>query len=174
MAGNEQADYEAKHAANAHGLQSREDRLHYKDYYPLYRIAISNQWQEEWLTGQTNSFTRMIKNTIKPWSSSNNQCRKTEVTLFRLRAGHTRLTHSYLIEKRPQPLCTDCFVHLTVKHILAECPSWREERFRIFPQTRGLSTDETLKLMLTEPERGTYSPNPLMNYLQQLDLLQHI
>ena len=38
----------------------------------------------------------------------------------RLRIGHTRLTHSYLIEHTDPPKCANCNQLLSVKHILTE------------------------------------------------------
>ena len=49
----------------------------------------------------------------KPW--------KNEITLSRLRIGHTRITHSYLLEGKQQPMCYACQTKYTVKHILIEC-----------------------------------------------------
>ena len=50
--------------------------------------------------------------------------RKDEVIINRYRIGHTGLTHSFKMEKRPHPpLCDQCEGghELTVKHILIEC-----------------------------------------------------
>ena len=47
--------------------------------------------------------------------------RKEEVTLSRLRIGHTWITHSYLLEGKQQPMCYACQTKYTVKHILIEC-----------------------------------------------------
>ena len=38
--------------------------------------------------------------------------------------GHTRLTHSYLIEHTDPPKCTNCNQLLSIKHILTECTSY--------------------------------------------------
>ena len=47
--------------------------------------------------------------------------RKEEITLSRLRIGHTRITHSYLLEGKQQLMCYACQTKYTVKHILIEC-----------------------------------------------------
>ena len=47
--------------------------------------------------------------------------RKEEVVLTRLHIGHTKLTHSYLLQGEEQPECIPCQTPLTVKHILTEC-----------------------------------------------------
>ena len=35
--------------------------------------------------------------------------------------GHTRITHSYLLEGKQQPICYACQTKYIVKHILIEC-----------------------------------------------------
>jgi len=40
------------------------------------------------------------------------------VMINRLKIGHSRLTHSYLLSGEDQPTCTKCDTVLTVKHIL--------------------------------------------------------
>ena len=56
--------------------------------------------------------------------------RRLQTVLARLRIGHTRLTHSYLMSGEYQPYCDDCLVPLTVWHLLVECPSLVELRQR--------------------------------------------
>lgn len=41
--------------------------------------------------------------------------------LARLRIGHPRLTHGFLMERTPPSYCVDCLVPLTVWHLLVEC-----------------------------------------------------
>jgi len=36
-------------------------------------------------------------------------------------SGHTRLTHSYLLNRQDQPQCLNCDCTLTVEHVLLEC-----------------------------------------------------
>ena len=43
------------------------------------------------------------------------------VVLARLRIGHTRLTHTYIVKNERPPRCDLCDKQLTVKHILIEC-----------------------------------------------------
>ena len=47
--------------------------------------------------------------------------RRDSVLLNRLRVGHTRLTHSFLLSGDDLPECGTCQCPLTVKHILVEC-----------------------------------------------------
>ena len=46
---------------------------------------------------------------------------KREVTLSRLWIGHTRITYSYLLEGKQQPMWYGCQTKYNVKHILIEC-----------------------------------------------------
>ena len=47
--------------------------------------------------------------------------KKEEITLSKLRIGHTRITHSYLLKRKQQPMCYACQTKYTVKNILIEC-----------------------------------------------------
>jgi len=51
--------------------------------------------------------------------------RRDAVTLRRLRIGHTRFSHSYLLNRVDQPRCTYCDCALTVVHMLLECPHYQ-------------------------------------------------
>ena len=66
---------------------------------------------------------RSIKVDVRPWKYTKMD-RTTEVTLARLRLGHTRITHCHLMERPngPEPICTNCQTSLTVEHMLVECP----------------------------------------------------
>jgi len=52
--------------------------------------------------------------------------------LRRLRIGHTRLTHSYLLNRQDQPQCSHCDSALTVAHVLLECYHYNVVRQRYF------------------------------------------
>ncbi|KAF0748217.1 RNase H domain-containing protein [Aphis craccivora] len=66
-----------------------------------------------------------IKSEIK--NKSLIKCRREKVLLNRLRIGHTRLTHKYLMAKEEPNQCTVCEVTLTVKHIITECYQYSED-----------------------------------------------
>ena len=67
----------------------------------------------------------------------NNLSRKDEVVIHRIRIGHTRLTHKYLMEGpfRRVPRCQYCMLEaLSVKHIMIECPHFagiRQNYYRV-------------------------------------------
>jgi len=58
--------------------------------------------------------------------------RRDGVLINRLRIGHTRLTHFYLLSGDAQPVCSACQSPLTVKHFLIECVNFAAIRSRYF------------------------------------------
>ena len=60
----------------------------------------------------------------------------------------------------------DCLVPLTVAHVLAECPTWKDVRLRLFPQCRQLAATNTPKEMLAEQSDRSYNIDPLPNGVQ--------
>ena len=73
--------------------------------------------------------------------------RKEETVIHRLRIGHTRLTHSYLMDQsgpiKYPPFCIFCDDDneiMTVRHILINCPDLRyvRQRYYIAPSMRYL------------------------------------
>ena len=59
------------------------------------------------------------------------------MVLTRLRIGHTRLTHSYLLKREDQPFCISCNEPITVKHFLIDCIEFSHVRRKFF-QTNDL------------------------------------
>jgi len=68
-----------------------------------------------------------------PWLRQHHTLsRRDAVILRRLRIGHTRVTHKYLLSGDSQPLCDKCQCSLTIKHILLECCSLKDVREKYF------------------------------------------
>ena len=88
-----------------------------------------------------------VASSVRPWKYTALP-RKEEVILARLRIGHTRLTHSFLMEKGPQPYCEDCLVPLTVRHLLVECPSCGDERSEFLGDCRDRDGSFSLSKIL--------------------------
>ena len=151
--GNETADTKAKEAAIEERYMDRP--LPFKDFYPKINNSVAMLWQQSWHLSGTK--LREIKDNIRQWETSLHKNRKLERTLARLRIGHTRLTHRYLLEGDVPPLCEECYVQLTVKHIMTECPEFREQRITHFGKD-GIREPITLKEILDD--------NP--------DLIQHV
>jgi len=72
---------------------------------------------------------------VKPllgYSDLSSLSRQDAVVLRRLRIGHNRLTHSYLLNRQGQPECSHCDCALTVAHVLLECNHYNMVRQRYF------------------------------------------
>ena len=93
--------------------------------------TVVTRWRNHWI-GVNNNKYREVSNSVRSLPNSSSSNRQWEVTLCRLRLGHSTLTHSFLMCGGHLPYCTDCIVPLTIKHILTECPSYLDERIRNF------------------------------------------
>ena len=167
---NERADEAAKEAAERDATTGG-GSVHYKDYYPVIREKVGMEWAESWLN--SGSKLRDLKDNVQPWKFSLQKSRRQEVALCRLRIGHTRLTHSWIIERGQQPVCQDCNVPVTVKHILAECDLHANLRYRIFPQTIDMDAQHVLKHMLGE-RNGQFGIDLLIKYLVEIGIYNDI
>ena len=91
---------------------------------------------DEWQISLNNSIGNKlleIKTTLCEYHSVIRTIRK-EVVLARLRLGHTRVTHSYLLLGEEQPQCVGCDALLTVRHFLLDCGDFaqvRNNRFHV-------------------------------------------
>jgi len=79
---------------------------------------ISKSWNH-----CTGNKLQSINHTIGIYQHVRSLSRRVAVIIHRLRIGHTRLTHSYLLSGTEQSACSACHCPLTVKHILIECPA---------------------------------------------------
>ncbi|KAL1448661.1 hypothetical protein WDU94_006616, partial [Cyamophila willieti] len=84
-----------------------------------------------------------IKDNVTLWKTSLRKNKVEEIILARLRVGHTKITHSYLIKKEPRPSCHYCNVFLTVEHIF-QCRKFRRFRNKLSlpPFREALSDNE--------------------------------
>ena len=74
-----------------------------------------------------------IKPSLGEWQPSYRIDRKEEVTLARLRIGHTFITHSILLKGEDWPLCIPYQEPFSVKHFLLDCTDFniRSRFFRV-------------------------------------------
>lgn len=166
--GNEEADRLAGEAAQSDS-EINIAQVPYRDAYPLIKRKIYETWQSEWFNTPETNKLRSIRSTIKPWPSSYQKTRKEEVTLTRLRIGHTNLTHEYLMRGARIPTyCQGCLVPITVKHILEECPEYADQRQRNFGRNANL------KSILGEPDGGHFNLGRLIQFLNDLQILDKI
>ena len=101
------------------------------DMLPRVMKLISEEWQEIWDCCADNKL-RAIKPTVGGYKRKTSLSRHDCVLINRLRIGHTRLTHSYLLLSDDQPECGTCQCPLTVKHILIECVDLNHVRNKYF------------------------------------------
>ena len=140
----------------------------FRDLFPSIKAEIRKSWQFCWDL-QVHNKMKEITQVTQPWVYPFLPRRK-EVILCRLRIGHTRLTHGFLMSGDPQSYCEDCLVPLTVKHILTECPSLRDERSRHLSECRNREGDFLLVKILGEG----CSVDKLFGFIEEAGLLNLI
>ena len=70
------------------------------------------------MIGQSESVVRNVRQEV--------------VVLARLRIGHTRITHSYLLKREEQPYCFGCDAPFTVRHFLLKRDAFSHIRNKYF------------------------------------------
>lgn len=127
IAGNEKADYEAKRALDDPYVTVTPVDLN--EIKTIVKNQFINRWQALWSTTRDNKL-REVKPSVRPFTSAFIGNRKDDIVLARLRIGHTKITHQYLMEKEQPPRCQHCNAPLSVKHFMTDCPVLEEERDR--------------------------------------------
>ncbi len=120
IAGNELADTAAKTASSIRPLQL--EPVPAIDLQSFIFDHIQDKWAQYWREISPANKLRAIKEDTRKWLPSSIS-RREEVSLRRLRLGHTSPTHSFLLKKEPRPSCPKCNAPFTVSHILVECPN---------------------------------------------------
>ena len=166
--GNEQVDSLAR-TASLSGRPSSPN-LPVSDYYPPFKSFLYDRWQSFW-SHLTGNKLRTVKPTVHPWSNPHHKNRRWETVLARLRLGHTRLTHSYLMSRSPPDLCSHCQVPLTISHVLLSCPHLTNARSISFPHLPP-PPGPSLSDILTESSH--FSLDSLIDYLQRIEVLHLI
>lgn len=133
ISGNEKADQSAKSAVLAPSVPLPFTTA--ADCKTFIRDFIHENWQTRWAAchNSGNKLAQLCPIIPTPIDPSLN--RKCEIILTRLRIGHCRLTHSYLMSHDPPPLCHHCNCLLTVSHVLTECNQYAVHRLS-WPTTR--------------------------------------
>ena len=161
---NERADKAARNICNT-GHVETDILLPRNDIRSHIKYMVRKRWGIHWSNTISNKL-RDIKPTTRPLINTCFSDRFWERIVTRLRIGHTNLTHSYLMSGTNPPYCEDCIMPLTVKHILVECPSYRDERLTAFS-----CTTPTLKDILIN---HAYLYGPLYRYLRLIDIINDI
>ncbi|XP_067138961.1 uncharacterized protein [Centruroides vittatus] len=128
--GNEEADAAAKSASPSQHTMHIEGG----DLKLVVKKRLEERWQNVW-NAQVHNKLHEIKPMIENWTQKKPYDRRSEVILTRLRIGHTRLTHQYLLKGDDQPVCRYCKHPLSVKHILCNCSVFERLRKQYFRNT---------------------------------------
>ena len=110
-----------------------------------------------------------VAKSVRPWKYCP-MVRKHEVILARLRIGHSRLTHGFLICRGPQPFCEDYIVPLTVRHLIIECPSLEDEREKYFSSFRNNDGSYSLGKILG----SNFSEQKLFNFIKDIGIIKKL
>ena len=144
--GNDKADSLAKAALNM--IPEKKNSL--------YWAQTGNQakkWQQLW---EKKFF--QVEPILKERKLDPNDTRREETTLARLRIGHTRLTHAFILKDEPPPKWP-CGNQYTIKRILTECTELTNIRQRFY------NVDNMKELF------GKIDPKQILNFLKIISLL---
>ena len=130
----------------------------YTDLYPLVESFVRQKWQYRWENANSFRSNKLfdIQPEVGPFDVQG-LSRKEETIIHRLRIGHTRLTHSYLMEQRGRfktpPICKFCNdpdTIMSVKHILIECQEFYYQRldFYLVPSMQYLFENVPLSTII--------------------------
>ena len=141
------------------------------DYYPAFKSFLYSRWQSSWSSFTSNRL-RAVKPSVSPWACPYHPIRRWETALARLRIGHTRLTHSYLMSRSPPPLCPSCHSPSSLSHFLLHCPAFANARTVAFPHLSSLPRAPSLADLLSESP--TFSLPALISFLRDVRVLHLI
>ena len=102
--GNHRADAAAKLALD---LTPDKYNIPYTDLKPKINNFLHKKWQQCW-NRKTNNKLFKVKPFLGEWCPAFWKSRKEQVTITRLRIGHSRLTHSFILKQELQPQCSTC------------------------------------------------------------------
>ena len=120
-----------KQAKTSLSLEPPSFKIPFSNFKPSINKYILEEWQTSWNNSIGNKLLD-IKPTIGEYQSVVRNIRKEEVVLARLRLGHTRVTHSYLLQGEEQPQCVGCDAPFTVRHFLLECGDFAQVKNNCF------------------------------------------
>ena len=96
--GNESVDKMAKEAASLQPVPNIP--VHSVDFKTVVKNQLYLEWSNNWNCINTSNKLRSIKPSAKFWSTSYQINRQEETVLCKMRIGHSKLTHAYLLEKK--------------------------------------------------------------------------
>ena len=126
--GNHRADAAAKSALD---LTPEKYNIPYTDLKLKINNFLHKKWQQRWNRNTSNKLFQ-VKPFLGEWHPAFRKSRKEQVTITRLRIGHSRLTHSFILKQEQQPQCLTCQTPCTIKHVLLECKVFNDTRKHYF------------------------------------------
>mgnify|MGYP003623217385 CR=1 FL=1 len=161
ITGNEEADVAAKEATR-HPTSMPNLKVPHHDFQTYIKHTVNKQWKLQWSSTSTSKLHEVRH------GPTHNQLpkditRRDQVVLTRLRIGHTRITHSHILNHEPQPSCDQCHTNLTVRHILVECPRYDEQR-------RKYHVPEDMSTALSDATRS----EKVLKFAKEIKLYEHI
>uniref|UniRef100_A0A1Y1M4T0 Reverse transcriptase zinc-binding domain-containing protein n=1 Tax=Photinus pyralis TaxID=7054 RepID=A0A1Y1M4T0_PHOPY len=105
------------------------EEMQLQDILDITKVAVKNcvfeRWQEMWT--ETDTSLKRVKPNLGALFLPN--LSRVDLTkLYRLRLGHTAITHGFLLAGGEQPSCDRCGVELTPEHILCVCVKYTNLR----------------------------------------------
>ena len=120
-----------KQAKTSLSLEPTSFKIPFSNFKPSINKYILEEWQTSW-NNSIGNILLDIKPTIGEYQSVVRNIGREEVVLAGLRLGHTRVTHSYLLQGEEQPQCVGCDAPFTVRHFLLECGDFAQVRNNCF------------------------------------------
>ena len=117
----------------------------YTDLKSINSKFLRKQWQQQWDMNIHNKLFQ-IQPTFGEWRPAFRTSRREQVVISRLRIGHTRLIHAFILKQEPQPQCLTRQTTCTVKHLLIECRAFGVIRKRFFKVTSLTELFENVKI----------------------------
>ena len=99
----ERADLAAKSALD---LSPDNTSIPYTDLIPQINRFFVTKWQKFWNDSIDKLF--QIKPTLGEWRPAFRKSRMEQVVISRLRIGHTKLTHSFILQQEQPPQYLTC------------------------------------------------------------------
>ena len=128
MRGNHRADTAPKSALD---LTPDKYNIPYTNLKPKMNNFLHKKWQQRRNRNTSNKLFQ-VKPFLGEWHPAFRKSRKEQVTITRLRIGHSSLTHSFILKQEQQPLGSTCQTPCPIKHVLLECKVFNDTRKRYF------------------------------------------
>ena len=158
ISGNEKVDALAKESLK---LLPIDIKLPNSDFRPSINNLIKSKWQSTWNESVLNKLHDINPDvSFAPSFTLSN--RRDQVKISRLRIGHTRVTHSHLLNREEAPFCIPCNEIFSVKHFLLECHDLTDTRQKFY------NVQSLRDLFNTVPS------NVLIQYLKETNLFSKI